>query len=229
MNYIFYLAETTTIDYELTNYPLSYFTAHYFQWIPTISYIFTATRTIAHNLNSQVSVIRSSFFWSIRSISIIQVYRKEEETNIKKYFNISTLMVVFKNTNFIVCTDTSLISRLSGGGGELGDGLGSLRDGVLSKLTRKEETDGGLDLAGREGRLLVVSGELGGLKSDLVKDVVDEGVEDGDTSLGDTSLRVDLLEDLVDVRRVALDSLLGGFTSLLGGLSSFLSRGLGHF
>ena len=114
-------------------------------------------------------------------------------------------------------------------GGELGDGLGSLRDGVLGKLTRKEEADSSLDLAGGEGRLLVVAGELGGLQSDLVEDVVDEGVEDGDTSLGDTSLRVDLLEDLVDVRGVALGSLVVALASLLRGLCSLLSRGLCHF
>ena len=81
---------------------------------------------------------------------------------------------------------------------------------MLSKLTRKEKADGSLDLTGREGRLLVVAGELGGLKSDLVKDIVDEGVEDRDTSLGDSSLWVDLLQHLVDVRRVAFDSLLVG-------------------
>ena len=33
------------------------------------------------------------------------------------------------------------------GAGVLGDGLGSLRNGVLGKLTRKEKTDSGLDLA----------------------------------------------------------------------------------
>jgi len=33
------------------------------------------------------------------------------------------------------------------GRGVLGDGLGALRDGVLGKFTREDETDGGLDLA----------------------------------------------------------------------------------
>jgi len=41
---------------------------------------------------------------------------------------------------------------------ELGDGLGALRDGVLGKLSGKEKAHGGLDLAGREGALLVVAG-----------------------------------------------------------------------
>ena len=34
------------------------------------------------------------------------------------------------------------------GAGVLGDGLGALRDGVLGELTREEEPDSGLDLAG---------------------------------------------------------------------------------
>jgi hypothetical protein len=100
---------------------------------------------------------------------------------------------------------------------------------VLGELTRKEQADSGLDLAGGEGRLLVVAGELGGLQGNLVKDIVDEGVEDGDASLGDSGLRVNLLEDLVDVRGVALGSLLLLAAGLLGGLCCFLSRGLGHF
>ena len=45
------------------------------------------------------------------------------------------------------------------GGGELGDGLGALGDGVLGELTGEEEAHGGLDLAGGEGGLLVVAGE----------------------------------------------------------------------
>ena len=46
-------------------------------------------------------------------------------------------------------------------GGELGHGLGSLADGVLGKLTWEEEADGGLDLAGGEGVLLVVAHQAG--------------------------------------------------------------------
>ena len=53
----------------------------------------------------------------------------------------------------------------------LRDGLGTLGNGVLSKLTRKEETDGSLDLPGRKGRFLVVTSELSSLE-DVVKHVV---------------------------------------------------------
>jgi hypothetical protein len=42
---------------------------------------------------------------------------------------------------------------------------------VLGQLTGEDETDGGLDLPGRDGRLLVVSSQLGGLSSDTLEDV----------------------------------------------------------
>ena len=49
--------------------------------------------------------------------------------------------------------------------------LGSLRDSVLGKLTRQDETDRGLDLTRRDSRLLVVGGKLGSLGSNPLKDV----------------------------------------------------------
>ena len=113
--------------------------------------------------------------------------------------------------------------------GVLGDGLGSLRDGVLGKLSGKEESDGSLDLSGGEGVLLVVSDELGGLSGDFLEDIVDEGVHDGHGSLGDTGLGMNLLEDSVDVDGEGFNSLL-----LLGGLNfsglsgASLSWGLWH-
>ena len=146
-------------------------------------------------------------------------------------------MVVFRNTNVCVyrleTEKSSVLSlvhttqRLSRGG-ELGDSLGTLGDGMLGKFSRKEKSDSGLDLTGGKGGLLVVSGKLGGFKGDSVEDIVDEGVQDGDTLLGDTSLRVNLFQHLVDVGRVGFNSLLGLGTSLLGGLCSFLSWCLGH-
>ena len=87
---------------------------------------------------------------------------------------------------------------------------------MLGELTGEEEADGGLDLAGGESVLLVVSDEAGGLGSDLLEDIVDERVHDGHGSLGDAGLGVHLLEDTVDVDREGLgSSSLGG--SLLGG------------
>ena len=111
--------------------------------------------------------------------------------------------------------------------GELGDGLGALGHGVLGELTREDEADRGLDLAAGEGRLLVVAGQAAGLHADALEHVVDERVHDRHAALGDAGLRVDLLEDLVDVDRVALDAAAaaGGGAALLAGL---LGGSLGH-
>ena len=113
---------------------------------------------------------------------------------------------------------------------ELGNSLGSLGNGVLGEFTRKHETNSSLDLSGRESSLLVVSGKLSSLSGDTLEDIVDEGVHDGHTLLGDTGIRVDLLEDLVDVRRVGFGTLLlaGGAGGLLGGLGGLLGGSLGH-
>ena len=46
------------------------------------------------------------------------------------------------------------------GGGELGHGLGALRDGVLGELTGEDEADGSLDLARGKSGLLVDASEL---------------------------------------------------------------------
>ena len=75
---------------------------------------------------------------------------------------------------------------------KMGTNLGTLRDSVLGELSGKDESDGGLDLPGRDGGLLVVGSELGSLGSDSLEDIVDEGVEDGHGLVGDTSVGVDL-------------------------------------
>ena len=61
----------------------------------------------------------------------------------------------------------------------------------------------------REGALLVVAREAGSLKGQALEDVVDERVQDGHAALGDAGVGVHLLEHLVDVGAVALNSLLG--------------------
>jgi hypothetical protein len=111
--------------------------------------------------------------------------------------------------------------------GELGDGLGSLRHSVLGELTRKHETNGSLDLAGRESGLLVVGGKLSCLAGDALEDVVDERVHDTHPLLADTGVGVDLLEDLVDVGGVGFDALLAALLLSLGGdLRGSLGRSL---
>ena len=117
------------------------------------------------------------------------------------------------------------------GAGVLGDGLGSLRDGVLGQLSGKEESYRGLDLPGCDGGPLVVVSQLGSLSSDTGEDIVDKGVHDAHGLGGDTSVGVDLLEDLVDVDGIglfplclpllliSLDNGLGGLAGFLGGFS----------
>ena len=104
---------------------------------------------------------------------------------------------------------------------------------MLGQFTRKHQTNSGLDLPGAQGSLLVVSGQLSSLRRNTFKDIINEGVHDGHTLLGDTSVGMDLFEDLVDVGRVGFDTLLGtllvgggGFFGCLGG--SLLGGGLGH-
>ena len=121
------------------------------------------------------------------------------------------------------------------GAGVLGDGLGSLRDGVLGQLSGQEEPDSGLDLPGGDGGPLVVVGELAGLSGDALEQVVDERVHDAHGLGGDTGVGVHLLEDLVDVDGIgllplALPLLLVALGDGLGGLArlgSSLSGGLG--
>jgi hypothetical protein len=108
--------------------------------------------------------------------------------------------------------------------GELGDGLGALGDGVLRELAGEDEADGGLDLPGGDGGLLVVPGELGGLGSELLEDVVDEGVHDGHGLGGDADVGVDLLQHLEDVDLVRLHALLRPLLPLL--VTALLAGGL---
>ena len=108
--------------------------------------------------------------------------------------------------------------------GELGDGLGSLGNGVLGKLTWEDEAEGRLNLAGGESLALVVLDQAAGLSGDLVEGVVDEGVHDGHGLLGDGDLWVHLLQDTVDVGVVGLLTLaaLAGWATSLGTLADRL-------
>ena len=141
-------------------------------------------------------------------------------------------LVVFKKTD--CCTE--LLENCLLGAGVLGDSLGALRDGVLGELTGEEEPDSGLDLAGGDGGPLVVVSQTAGLGSDSLKEIVDERVHDAHGLGGDTSVGVDLLQDLVDVDRVrflplltfllaiTLGDGLGGLAGLLGSFSRNFGR-----
>ena len=136
-------------------------------------------------------------------------------------------LVVFKKTD--CCTE--LVENCLLGAGVLGDSLGALRDGVLGELTREEEPDSGLDLAGGDGGPLVVVSQTAGLGGDPLEQVVDERVHDGHGLGGDSGVGVDLLQHLVDVDSVGLLPLslllllvtlgdgLGGLAGLLGSFS----------
>ncbi len=63
--------------------------------------------------------------------------------------------------------------------GELGDSLGTFRNGVLGELTWENQSDCGLDLSGTEHSLVVVSNKATSLRSDSLEGIVDQRVQDG--------------------------------------------------
>ena len=76
--------------------------------------------------------------------------------------------------------------------GELGDGFGAFRHGVLGQLARQDQAHGRLDLAAGHRGLLVVARQLRGLGGNLLEDVVDEGVQDRHGLGADAGVRVHL-------------------------------------
>jgi hypothetical protein len=88
------------------------------------------------------------------------------------------------------------------GGGEFGDSFGSLGDGVFGQLTRKHETNRGLNFSGGEGGLLVVTSKTRGFRSNSLEDIVDKGVHDGHSSLRDSSVWMNLFQHFVNVAGV---------------------------
>ena len=106
---------------------------------------------------------------------------------------------------------------------------------MLGKLAREEQPNGSLDLPGGDCGPLVVVSKTASFPSDTLKDVIHERVHDRHSLGADTSIGVDLLEDLVyvdSVRFTPLPSLLLvslgdrflGLTGLLGGLSGCFWR-----
>ena len=79
---------------------------------------------------------------------------------------------------------------------------------MLGEFSGKEKSHGSLDLSGGQSGLLAVARQTRSLKSQALEDIVDEGVQDGHASLGDTSVGVDLLQHLVDVQPKGLRPLL---------------------
>ena len=98
---------------------------------------------------------------------------------------------------------------------------------MLGQLSGEEEPDSRLDLPGGDGGPLVVVGQTGGFGGDSFENVIDERVHDAHGLGGDASVRVDLLQHLVDVDGIGFLSLLLLFlvAGSTGGLS--LTRLLG--
>lgn len=90
------------------------------------------------------------------------------------------------------------------GRGVLGDGFCSLRNSVLGQFSGEEKTDSSLDFPRSDGGTLVVVSETGSLCSNPLEDIIHKAVHDGHSLARDTSIRVNLLQDLVDVNPVAL-------------------------
>ena len=78
---------------------------------------------------------------------------------------------------------------------------------MFGQFTGQKQPDGGLDLAGADGRLLVVVGKAGSFGGDALEDVVDKRIHDAHGFAGDTSVRMNLLQHLVDVDSIAFLSL----------------------
>ena len=75
---------------------------------------------------------------------------------------------------------------------------------MLGQLSRKVEPDSSLDFPAGDGMLLVVVGQAGSFSGNPFKDVVHERIHDAHCLGRDTSVRMDLLQDFVDVDRVRL-------------------------
>lgn len=90
---------------------------------------------------------------------------------------------------------------------------------MLGQLSWEQQAHSRLNLPGGDGGALVIMGQAGGFSSDAFKDVVDKGVHDTHGLGGDASVRVDLLQHLVDIDGVALlPALVPLLISLLLGL-----------
>ena len=107
---------------------------------------------------------------------------------------------------------------------------------MLSQFTGKEQPGGSLDLSGRYGLALVVFYQAGSFYSDPLKYVIHEGVHDRHSFAANTVVRVDLLQNFVDVDRerflILPPAILnaGRSTSFLSSLLFvFLSGYRGHF
>ena len=83
--------------------------------------------------------------------------------------------------------------------GVLGHCLGALADGVFGQLTRQQQSNRCLDLARTDGASFVVVSETRGFTGNSLEDIIHKGVHDAHGLARDTSVGMNLSEDLVDV------------------------------
>merc|ERR1719228_2011592 len=113
----------------------------------------------------------------------------------------------------------------------------TLRYGMLGQFSGKQKTDGSLDFSGSDRRPFVVVSQTGRFGGNSFKNVIDKRVHDAHGLRGHAGVRMDLLQDFVNVDGVGFlpfglsssfllafrDGLLG-FASLFGRFS----RGFGR-
>ena len=100
---------------------------------------------------------------------------------------------------------------------------------MLAEFAGENETDGGLDFGGTDSALVVDTSKVTGFSNHSFEDIRDEGVHDSHTLLGNTTIGMDLLEDLVNVGSVGIN--LGGSSLLLffgGGFNSLDVFSIAH-
>ena len=88
----------------------------------------------------------------------------------------------------------------------LGDGLGTLRHGVLRELAGQQETNSSLNFAAGYRRTPVVVSETRSLGSNTLEDIVNKAVHDRHCLAADASVWMNLFQHLVDVDGIALSS-----------------------
>ena len=93
---------------------------------------------------------------------------------------------------------------------------------MFGQFSWEDKTDSSLDFATGDGGFAVVGNQFAGFGGNFTKDVVDEGVHDGHTFLGHTSVGVDLFQYLVNVNSE------GFYSSLFSFTGCFLGSFFGH-
>ena len=74
---------------------------------------------------------------------------------------------------------------------------------MLGKLSWKDQSDSSLDLSACDGGSLVVVSQSRCLSCNSLEHIIDKAVHDAHGFAGDSSVRVNLLENLVDVDSIA--------------------------